>query len=118
MAEASVEGSSRSSVAGTDVGQFVALDPQQVITFVHGDNVGHLSIQNTSPTKNMAFKIRTTQPLCYVVKPNAGIIEAMGKIKAEINFVPNDSVPNAEQSKFQVQFAYTELKSNEVRNTP
>lgn len=24
------------------------------------------------------------------MKPNAGIIEAMGKVKAEINFVPNE----------------------------
>ena len=77
-------------MSATDVGQFVALDPPQVITFVTGENMGHLEIANTSPTKNIAFKIRTTQPLCYVVKPNAGIIEAMGKIKAEINFVPNE----------------------------
>ena len=77
-------------MSGTDVGQFVALNPTQVITFVTGENVGHLQIQNTSPTRNIAFKIRTTQPLCYVVKPNAGIIEAMGKVKAEINFVPNE----------------------------
>mmetsp|Transcript_37677 Transcript_37677/g.45845 ORF Transcript_37677/g.45845 Transcript_37677/m.45845 type:complete len:117 (+) Transcript_37677:89-439(+) len=101
-------------MSATDVGQFVALDPPQVITFVTGENMGHLEIANTSPTKNIAFKIRTTQPLCYVVKPNAGIIEAMGKIKAEINFVPNEAVKNADQSKFQVQFAYTELKSTET----
>lgn len=68
----------------TDVGSFVALDPPQKISFIEGKNISLLQISNTSPTKNVAFKIRTTQPLCYVVKPNSGIIEAMGKATAEI----------------------------------
>jgi hypothetical protein len=43
----------------------------------------------------MVFKIRTTQPLCYVVKPNQAIIEAKGKARIDINFVPNDvSLPS------------------------
>lgn len=38
----------------------------------------------------MAFKIRTTQPLCFVVKPNSGIIEAGATASIEINYVPNE----------------------------
>ena len=73
-----------------EVAQYVALEPNDRITFGAGNSVSTMYISNISPTKNIVFKIRTTQPLCYVVKPNSGIIEAKGKARIDINFVPND----------------------------
>ena len=63
--------------------------PSDRITFSVDNHVSGLTIKNNSPTKNIVYKIRTTQPLCYVVKPNSGIIEAMSESKVEINYVPN-----------------------------
>ena len=74
----------------TDVHKFVQLNPTERVVFKHDNNVSKLEISNFSPTKNIVFKIRTTQPLCYVVKPNSGIIEASGKAVVDINYVPND----------------------------
>ena len=72
--------------------QFVALNPSNHIAFMNGAKVSQLEIINSSPTKNIVFKIRTTQPLCFVVKPNSGIIDAMGRSKVDINFVQSGEV--------------------------
>ena len=74
----------------TDVQKFVQMKPSERVVFKHDSNVSQLEISNFSPTRNIVFKIRTTQPLCYVVKPNSGIIEASGKAVIDINYVPND----------------------------
>lgn len=76
--------------APTDVAQYVTLNPKDKISFSVGVDKSVLFINNTSPTKNIAYKIRTTQPLIFVVKPNSGIIEAMSEAKIEINYVPNE----------------------------
>ena len=72
--------------------QFVTLNPSNHIAFMNGAKISQLEIINSSPTKNIVFKIRTTQPLCFVVKPNSGIIDAMGRSKVDINFVQSGEV--------------------------
>lgn len=42
----------------------------------------------------------------------------MNSSKIEINYVPNTSVTNVHESKFQVQVAYTDLKSTETSQLP
>ena len=79
--------------APTDVAQYVTLNPKDKISFAVGVDKSALFLNNTSPTKNIAYKIRTTQPLIFVVKPNSGIIEAMSEAKIEINYVPNEVSP-------------------------
>ena len=83
--------------APTDVAQYVALNPKDKVSFSVGVDKSALFINNSSPTKNIAYKIRTTQPLIFVVKPNSGIIEAMSEAKIEINYVPNEVRPNSIQ---------------------
>jgi hypothetical protein len=46
-----------------------------------------LTITNVS-NGNVAYKVKTTAPKAYVVKPNQGIIEAGQKVEVEISFVP------------------------------
>lgn len=62
----------------TDVGSAVTLSPDNCITFVAGKPKTEFVVNNNSTTKNVCFKIRTTMPLLFVVKPNQGIIEAKG----------------------------------------
>ena len=51
-------------------------------------------IVNNSESRNVAFKIKTTAPLCYVVKPNSGIINAKQSQRLHILYVHNDvSIP-------------------------
>lgn len=98
----------------TDVGQYIVTKPEREIPFEAGASISNLEISNESPTKNIVFKIRTTEPLCFVVKPNQGIIDAGKKASVTIHFVPKETVPNPEKSKFQVQVAYTELDQTQV----
>ena len=72
--------------------------------FVKGENLGKLEIANTSPNRNIAFKIRTTQPLCFVVRPNSGVIEANGKATTEIQYVPNEVSGNCLPFKHHMTF--------------
>ena len=81
--------------APNDVAQYVTLNPKDKISFSVGVDKSALFINNSSPTKNIAYKIRTTQPLIFVVKPNSGIIEAMSEAKIEINYVPNEVSPSS-----------------------
>jgi len=82
------------SSGSTDVSKFVSLKPQTEIAFSAGKLNTQFEISNNSPTKNIVFKIRTTQPLLFVVKPNSGIIEANTKARVDINYVPNDVSTN------------------------
>jgi len=55
----------------------VTLDPNQEIKFFKQADQSmkaFITIDNISP-QNVAFKIKTTQPKFYVVKPNQSIIE-------------------------------------------
>ena len=68
----------------TNVSEFVTLNPATEIQFTLDDSKGDvvqqlissLQITNTSPTRNIVYKIKTTAPRNYVVKPNQGILEA------------------------------------------
>ena len=76
--------------SSTDVSSFVQLKPSQFISFPYKSLKTEFVVANSSPDKNVAFKIRTTMPLLFVVKPNSGIIEANSEARIDINYVPND----------------------------
>ena len=48
------------------------------------------TVRNNHPDRNIAFKIKTTAPLCYVVKPNQGIVEAQQSLPLSIVYVHNE----------------------------
>lgn len=81
----------------TTVSEFVTLTPAAEIQFTLDDTkanvaqqlISSLRLANTSPTRNVVYKIKTTAPRNYVVKPNQGIIEAQGSAQVEITFVPS-----------------------------
>ena len=81
----------------TDVSEYVTLIPANEVVFAIDETqanvaqqlVSSFKIQNTSATRNIVYKIKTTAPRNYVVKPNQGIIGASGEAGVEITFVPS-----------------------------
>ena len=72
----------------------IVINPPRQILFksntVSDDNVSKLTIQNLSSSQCIAFKIKTTAPKNYVVKPNQGIIDKQGQVEVEITFCPSE----------------------------
>ena len=81
----------------TNVSDSVTLTPASEVQFriddvqsnVAQQLVSTLKVSNTSQTRNIVYKIKTTAPRNYVVKPNQGILEAQKDIDVEITFVPS-----------------------------
>ena len=81
----------------TNVSDSVTLTPASEVLFRIDDSqsnvaqqlVSTLKVSNTSQTRNIVYKIKTTAPRNYVVKPNQGILEAQKDIDVEITFVPS-----------------------------
>jgi hypothetical protein len=73
--------------------------------------------------QNVAFKIKTTQPKFYVVKPNQGVLDKNQSIIIDITLQPNKPGQTIEQflqetkiddNKFLIEVAPTDLLSSEV----
>eukprot|EP00801_Mesodinium_rubrum_P008337 Mrub_08354.p1 GENE.Mrub_08354~~Mrub_08354.p1 ORF type:complete len:211 (-),score=39.32 Mrub_08354:159-791(-) len=86
--------------------------PSDTITFERLDTKCEtfLTITNTSTT-NLAFKIKTTNPRCYIVKPNNGILEHNGTQKVTITSQVTSMIIPSKTDKFQIQY-------NTTDNTP
>lgn len=87
--------------------QILKLSPQQEISF-HGPFTGvvtsYLELQNPS-TERVLFKVKTTAPRRYCVRPNSGLIEPGNSTKIAIMLQPSDLDSPTERSrhKFMVQ---------------
>lgn len=74
--------------------RLVILEPDRELPFIQakGDTTGQLksilTITNLSK-ENVAYKVKTTAPRYYVVKPNQGIMEGNQKILIEISYIPS-----------------------------
>jgi MSP (Major sperm protein) domain len=90
------------------------MDPNEVITFKFIENTNlnsNVHLKNTSD-HNLAFKIRTTEPKSYYVRPNQGVL--MPGDHKEINIIMQASPvrPEFVSHKFLVQSAATLLNSS------
>lgn len=74
-----------------------------------------LEISNTQQTQNAAYKIKTTAPRLFVVKPIQGIIAPGRTIAVDIQLqvVQMKSIGDVIKHKFMVQATPTELQSSE-----
>lgn len=92
--------------------QLAKIDPEKEFSFIlDGANVAKctLNIKNLVDD-NLAFKIKTTVPKSYVVKPNAGIIEGNGELNVSITLTP---IPvSVKDHKFMIQLARTSLSND------
>lgn len=77
-----------------EVREKIVITPQKEILFksntVSDDNVSKLTLQNVSASRCIAFKIKTTAPKNYVVKPNQGIIDCKSQVVVDITFCPSE----------------------------
>jgi hypothetical protein len=91
----------------------VSIDPTEELRFIGSptDSTGQLksalSITNVS-RDNLAYKVKTTAPRQYIVKPNQGILEPGARITVDISLIPAPE-NNIEDNKFLVQVAPTSL---------
>ena len=78
----------------TDIyASIVGLEPVNAIQFsVKPDgkleDVSYLNIKNNDGTQNLAFKVKTTAPKNYQVKPFQGVILPGQQARVEITIVP------------------------------
>jgi len=64
-----------------------------------------LKLANPSD-KRVCFKIKTTAPKRYCVRPNAGVLEPSNSISIAVVFQPCELEPTANKHKFMVQSLY------------
>ncbi|XP_054615633.1 vesicle-associated membrane protein-associated protein B/C-like isoform X2 [Dunckerocampus dactyliophorus] len=80
--------------------QVLVLEPQHELKF-RGPftDVVTATLKLTNPTdRNVCFKVKTTAPRRYCVRPNSGVIEATSSINVSVMLQPFDYDPN-EKSK-------------------
>lgn len=86
------------------VGEVIVLNPKSEIQF-DGMAAGgkpttsNIEIINTSRDSNIAYKVKTTAPKNYVVRPNQGIILSGQQNAVEITYIPTES-NKVEDNKF------------------
>ena len=83
-------------MAADALSQVVKFDPEQTIVFTPPfdgkEPKTYLTLTNTAPESNLAYKVKTTAPRNYQVKPFQGIIPAGKSQKVEITIVPEAPV--------------------------
>ncbi|XP_034027613.1 vesicle-associated membrane protein-associated protein B/C-like isoform X1 [Thalassophryne amazonica] len=86
--------------------QVLVLEPQQELKF-RGPftDVVSATLKLTNPTdRNVCFKVKTTAPRRYCVRPNSGVIDAGTSINVSVMLQPFDYDPNEKSKhKFMVQ---------------
>ncbi|XP_043988074.1 vesicle-associated membrane protein-associated protein B/C isoform X2 [Gambusia affinis] len=86
--------------------QVLVLEPQQELKF-RGPftDVVTATLKLTNPTdRNVCFKVKTTAPRRYCVRPNSGIIDAGTSINVSVMLQPFEYDPNEKSKhKFMVQ---------------
>ncbi|KAM8755072.1 vesicle-associated membrane protein-associated protein B/C-like isoform 2-T2 [Acanthopagrus schlegelii] len=86
--------------------QVLVLEPQHELKF-RGPftDVVTATLKLTNPTdRNVCFKVKTTAPRRYCVRPNSGIIDAGASVNVSVMLQPFDYDPNEKSKhKFMVQ---------------
>ncbi|RNA17534.1 vesicle-associated membrane -associated A isoform X1 [Brachionus plicatilis] len=103
----------------------LVLDPSNELKFRGPfDDYVTVSLVIKNPTeKRIAFKIKTTAPKRYCVKPNSGVLDSQQSMKVNVLLQPFNYDPNEKNKhKFMVQYMYLnesemQLSVNDILNT-
>ncbi|XP_077316360.1 vesicle-associated membrane protein-associated protein B/C [Lithobates pipiens] len=99
--------------------QVLVLEPQHELKFKGPfTDVVTTNLKLMNPTeKNICFKVKTTAPRRYCVRPNSGVIEGGSSINVSVMLQPFDYDPNEKSKhKFMVQsiFAPSDITDMEA----
>lgn len=72
-----------------------------------------LKLENAQST-HTAFKIKTTAPKSYLVKPSSGVLEPNGSLEVNILLIPLFEPPKEPITDRSVNFIYESMASNPV----
>ncbi|XP_068119867.1 vesicle-associated membrane protein-associated protein B/C [Hyperolius riggenbachi] len=89
--------------------QVLVLEPQQELKFKGPfTDVVTTNLKLNNPTeKNICFKVKTTAPRRYCVRPNSGVIDPGSSVNVSVMLQPFDYDPNEKSKhKFMVQSMY------------
>lgn len=94
-------------MVASKLSQILQLNPSSEIVFQGPFEhvvTSYLELKNPSDNR-VGFKVKTTAPRRYCVRPNSGIVEPGGKVRIAIMLQPLESESDAERSKhkFMVQ---------------
>jgi len=93
--------------------QLLKVTPAKVIEFpcvLYTSQTAHITLENVS-NSSVAFKIKTTAPKNYLVRPSTGVVEPHGDQKVQIILQPLKNEPESSVDRFSIQA--TALESNE-----
>uniref|UniRef100_A0A6G1SG24 Vesicle-associated membrane protein-associated protein A n=1 Tax=Aceria tosichella TaxID=561515 RepID=A0A6G1SG24_9ACAR len=106
-------------VATQKLPQILQLNPASEIVFLGPfDRVvtSYLELKNPSGER-VCFKVKTTAPRRYCVRPNNGTIEPNGKIRIAIMLQPMDADSQTERSKHKFMVQSTIIKGDDNNTT-
>ena len=99
------------------VGQVLSLEPQHELKF-RGPFTDAVTtnLKLGNPTdRNVCFKVKTTAPRRYCVRPNSGIIDAGASINVSVMLQPFDYDPNEKSKhKFMVQSMFAPIDTSDM----
>ncbi|WUR02255.1 vesicle-associated membrane protein [Vairimorpha necatrix] len=87
----------------------IKITPNSFIKINKNSLFGLLKVSNTSKERK-AFKIKTTRPKDYLVKPSIGILEPQEEVVIEINILENYKID--ESHKFAVEIYEVNWRQN------
>merc|ERR1711957_1165038 len=95
-----------------------SFEPSDTITFDRMDTKCEttLTIFNKSPT-NLAYKFKTSNPSCYIVKPHSGILEPNSTQIVTISSQNTSMLMPRKRDVFQVHYNTTDTPSTTNVNT-
>jgi hypothetical protein len=95
--------------------KLIALNPEREFIFeITNASAAHTELRITNIVEeNLAFKIKTTLPKFYVVKPNTGIIKIGSFVTISITLQPIPS--SVKDHKFMLQVAKTSLSTEDLK---
>uniref|UniRef100_A0A669P2J6 VAMP associated protein B and C n=4 Tax=Sauria TaxID=32561 RepID=A0A669P2J6_PHACC len=97
--------------------QVLSLEPQHELKFKGPfTDVVTTNLKLGNPTdKNVCFKVKTTAPRRYCVRPNSGIIDAGTSINVSVMLQPFDYDPNEKSKhKFMVQSMFAPVDTSDM----
>ncbi|XP_006024143.1 vesicle-associated membrane protein-associated protein B/C isoform X1 [Alligator mississippiensis] len=97
--------------------QVLSLDPQHELRFKGPfTDVVTTNLKLGNPTdRNVCFKVKTTAPRRYCVRPNSGIIDAGTSINVSVMLQPFDYDPNEKSKhKFMVQSMFAPADTSDM----